>query len=224
MVIRAGILVSCANILKQKGMSSLGPEGLFRTRSNWTSFCFSFPGGGTEAKTGISIDVFGCCVSSVVFSYCLRYDFSDWVPVGLGYSIVCCESMLLIFRITERSYCYIVIIWQNRDNIAGSPLDLDSFEPHCTSWARSGCTHMTFPVFNVKGTRLLVSCCFAEGWFISSYALGNGKDPSGTVTFDLVPNSRVTIFAVTFFCSDFKVKTPTLTKAWILCWPEGPSL
>ena len=88
MVIRARILASYANILKRKGMSSPGPKGLFKTRSKRTYFCFSFPGVGTEARTGISTDVVGCCVSSVVFSYCLRYDFPDRVPVGWG--VVAC--------------------------------------------------------------------------------------------------------------------------------------
>ena len=57
MVIRAGILANWANTLKRKGISSPGPEDFFRTRSNQTSFYFSFPEVGTEAGTGIFTDV-----------------------------------------------------------------------------------------------------------------------------------------------------------------------
>jgi len=71
-VIRAGILANCTNILNQKGASSRGPEVFFNTQSNWTSYCFSFPSAGAEAGIGTSFDIVGYCVSSVVFSYCLR--------------------------------------------------------------------------------------------------------------------------------------------------------
>ena len=77
--------------------------------------------------------------------------------------ILCKHASSLTFRIAKRSYYHIVIIRQDRDNVAGSPFNLDSFESHFLSWARSGCTHMTSLVFNVKGTRPLVSCCCAEG-------------------------------------------------------------
>ena len=70
-MIRAEILASYANISKRKGASSPGHEVFFNIRSNRTSFCFSFPGIKTEARTGIFADVVGCCVSSVVFSIVL---------------------------------------------------------------------------------------------------------------------------------------------------------
>ena len=82
MVIRAGILASRANMSKQKGMLSPGPEGFFRTWSNLISFCFSFSVVGSRAGVDICNDVVCYCVSSVAFSYCLKYDFSDRVPVG----------------------------------------------------------------------------------------------------------------------------------------------
>jgi len=63
------------------------------------------------------------------------------------------------------------------------PFDLDFFESHYLSWARSWCTHMIFSVFNIKGTRPLASCYLAEGLFISSRVLGIGGDLLGTVTF-----------------------------------------
>jgi len=37
-----------------------------------------------------------------------------------------------------------------------------------------------------------------------------------TVIFGKVPKLRVTILAVTFFCSDLRVRTPASTNAWIL--------
>ena len=82
MVIRAGILANWANMSKRKGMLSPGPEGFFRTWSNQISFCFSFPEIGTGAGMGTCTDVVYCCVSSVIFSYCFKYDFPDRVPVG----------------------------------------------------------------------------------------------------------------------------------------------
>ena len=82
MVIRADILASWANISKQKGMLSLGPEGFFMIWSDRTSFCFSFPVVGTGAGMGACIDVVCCCVSSVDLSYCFKYDFLDQVPIG----------------------------------------------------------------------------------------------------------------------------------------------
>ena len=96
MVIRAGILASCANMSKRKGTLSLGPEGFFKTRSNRTSFCFSFPEVGTETGTGTSADVIYCCVSSVVLSYYFKYDFPDRVPVGLG-TLACTVQACLSF-------------------------------------------------------------------------------------------------------------------------------
>ena len=82
MVVRAKILASWANMSKRKGTSSPGSEGFFKTRSNQTSFSFSFPEVGTEAGTGISTDVVCYCISLVVFSYCFKYDFPDRVPGG----------------------------------------------------------------------------------------------------------------------------------------------
>ena len=76
--------------------------------------------------------------------------------------------------------------------------------------------HMIFPVSSFKGTRPLISWVLAEGFFTSSRGVGIGKVPSRTVTFGVLPNSRVTMFVVTFFCSDFSVRTPASTKAWIL--------
>ena len=67
-------------------MSSPGPEGFFRAWSNRTSLGFSFPLVGTRADAGIYTDVVCCCISSVDFSYCLKYDFPDRVPVGWGTS------------------------------------------------------------------------------------------------------------------------------------------
>ena len=82
MVIRAGILASWANMSKRKGVSSPGPEGIFRTWSIQNSLGLSFPLVGVEAGAGTSTDVVCCCISSVAFSYFFKYDFLDRVPVG----------------------------------------------------------------------------------------------------------------------------------------------
>jgi len=66
-VIRARILASCTNISKWKRASSPRPKVFFNTRSNQTSFYFSFLGIGAEARTGTSPDVVGRYVSSVAF-------------------------------------------------------------------------------------------------------------------------------------------------------------
>ena len=126
-------------------------------------------------------------------------------------SVLCCQSMLLIFRVTERSYYYVAIIWQDRDNIAGFFLSLGSLESHCSSLARSGCNHMIFPDLIVIGMRPLASYCFAKGLITSNHVLGL-EHVCWKVTFGKVPNSRVTMFAVTLFCSDFKVRTPVWIK------------
>ena len=85
------------------------------------------------------------------------------------------------------------------------PFDLDFFKSHCSSWARSGVYSHDFPGFQCQENKilsLLLLCwkilqpCF-WGWSISV----------GTMTFEKVQNSKVTMFAVTFFCSDFKVRT-----------------
>jgi len=195
----------------KKGTSSLGPEGLFKMQSNRTSFYFSFPRVGTEARTGIYTDIVGYYVSSLVFSYYLRYDFPDRVPVGWGaapYVVKACSSSLESLR---EANVTLSSSGKTETTLQDFPFDLGLFESHCSSWARSGCTHMISTFFNVRERRPLASCCLAEGLFISSRALG--RDPSGSVTFGIVLNSRVTIFAVTFFCSDFKVRTLASTKA-----------
>jgi len=75
MVIRAGILASWASMSKRKGMLSPGPEGFFRIWSNRTSLCFSFPVVRIGADMGTCTDVVCCYVSSVILSYCFKYDF-----------------------------------------------------------------------------------------------------------------------------------------------------
>jgi len=64
MVIRAGILASWASMSKRKGALSPGLEGFFRTWSNQTSFCFSFPEVGTGAGMGTCTNVICCCLIS----------------------------------------------------------------------------------------------------------------------------------------------------------------
>ena len=66
------MLASYANISKREGALNPGPEVFFNTRLNQTSFCFSFPGAGAEARTGTFPDIVSCCASSMVFSYYLR--------------------------------------------------------------------------------------------------------------------------------------------------------
>jgi len=216
MVIRAGILASWANISKRKGMSSPLREGFFKTLSNRTSFCFSFPEVRTGAGTDTSTDVICCCVSLVVLSYCLKFDFPDLVPVGWG---AASSAVKACFSFLESLREVIVILsssGKTEITLQDLPFDLDFFESHCSSWASSECIHMISPIFNVKRTRPLISCCLTEGSFIFSRVSGIEKDPSGTVTFGVLPNSMVTLFAVTFFYSDFKVRTPASAKAWIL--------
>jgi len=209
----AKILASCASISKRKGASSPGPEVFFNTRSNQTSFCFSFPGIGTEARTGISADVIGCCVSSVVFSYCLRYDFSDRVPVGWGVASCAVKACFSFSESLREGIVTLSSSGEIETTLQDFSFGLGFFEFHCLSLARSECTYMISLVFNVSGKRPLSSCCFTEGLLTSSRALKTGGCPSETVTFGKVPNSRVTIFAVTFFCYNFKVKTLASTKA-----------
>ena len=162
MVIRAGIFASWANISKQKGTSSRGPEGFFKTRSNQTSFYFSFPDIGIEAGTGTSTDVVCCCVSSEVFSYCFKYDFPNRVPAGWGTSACAVKVCLSFSESLRKAIVTLSSSGKTETMLQDLPFDLNFFESHCSFWARSGCTHMISPVFNVKGTRPLVSCCLAE--------------------------------------------------------------
>ena len=158
MMIRAGILASWANMSKRKGMLSPGPEGFFRTWSNQTSFCFSFSVIGTGAGVGIYTDVVCYCVSSETFSYYFKYDFSDRVHVGWGISA--CVVQACFSPLESLREAVVILSSSGRTEIMLQDLsfDLDFFESHCLSWARSGCIHMISPVFNVKGTRPLISC------------------------------------------------------------------
>ena len=54
------------------------------------------------------------------------------------------------------------------------PFDLDFFESHCSSCARSGCIHMISPVSNVKGTRPLLSWVLTAECVTSSRGTGTG--------------------------------------------------
>jgi len=144
-VIRAGILASCANISKRKGASSPELEVFFNTQSNRTSCCFSFPSVGTEARTGISTDVVGCCVSSVVFSYCLRYDFSDRVPVGWGAASCAVKACFSFSESLREAIVTLSLSGKIETTLQDFPFSLGFFESLCLSLVRFGCTHMIAP-------------------------------------------------------------------------------
>ena len=114
MVIRAGVLASCANMSKQKGTLSPGPEGFFKTQSNQTYFFFFFPEFGTEVETGTSIDVVCCCVSSVILSYCFKYDFPDCWHVSFRLRIC-----LLAAVSSSGNSCFDVLLsfWYRRASV-----------------------------------------------------------------------------------------------------------
>ena len=132
MIIRVGILASQANISKRKGTSSLEPKYFFKTRSNWTSFCFSFPEVGNEAKTGTSTDVVCCYVSSVVLSYCFKYDFPDRVPIVWGISACAVKACLLFSESLREAIVTLSSSGKTETTLQDLPFDLDSFESHCS--------------------------------------------------------------------------------------------
>ena len=66
---------------------------------------------------------------------------------------------------------------------------------------------MISPDFAVNRVRSLASCFSASGLMTFSHALGIRVGPSGTVIFGKVLKLRVAILVVTFFCSDFNVRT-----------------
>ena len=142
---------------KRKGMLSPGPEGFFRTWSNRASFCFSFPRFETGAGKGTCTDVVCYCVSLVICSYCFKYDFLDRVSVGWGTSACAVQACLSPSESLREAEVTLSSSGKTEITLQDLPFDLDFFESHCSSWARSGCIHMIFPVFNVKGTRPLVS-------------------------------------------------------------------
>jgi len=191
MVIRVGILASCANMSKQKGTLSPGPEGFFKTQSNQTYFFFFFPEFGTEVETGTSIDVVCCCVSSVILSYCFKYDFPDLVPVGWGTSACAVKAYLSFSESLREAIITLSSSGKTEITLQDLPFELNFFESHCLSWARSGCTHKIYLQPCLKVWKKSIRDC--DLWH--------------------VPNSRVTMFEVTFFCSDFKVRTPASTRA-----------
>ena len=183
---------------KWKGMLSAEPEGFLRTWSNWTSFWFSFPVVGSGAVVNICTDVICYCVSSVAFSYCIKYDFSDQVPVGWGTSACVVQACFFPSESLREADVRLPSPGRMEIILQDLPFDLDFFESHCSSWTRSGSIHMIYPVSSVKRKRPLISWVLAEGCFTSSCGVGIGKVPSGTVTFRVFPNSRVTMFAVSF--------------------------
>ena len=54
---------------------------------------------------------------------------------------------------------------------------------------------------------------FVHGLMSFNLALGMGVNPPGTVIFEKLPKLRVTILVVTFFYSDFNVRTLASTNA-----------
>jgi len=95
-------------------------------------------------------------------------------------------------------------------------LSLGLLDFHCLSLTISGWTHMISSDLVIIGTRPLALCFSTIGLTTSSLALGTGANPSWIVVFRKVPKLRVTMLAVTFFCSDLRVRTPAFTNAWIL--------
>ena len=147
------ILASWANMSKRKGILSPGPEDFFRIWSNRTSFYFSFPEVRTGAGMGICTDVVCCCVSSVICSYCFKYDFPDQVPIGWGTSACVVQACLSLSESLREAVVTLPSSGRTEITLQDFPFDLDFFESHCLSWARSGCIHMISPFFSVKGTR-----------------------------------------------------------------------
>ena len=129
-MIRAGILASWANISKRKGMSSLLPEGFFKTWSNQTFFCFSFPEVGTGAGTGTSTDVVYCCVSSVIFSYYFKYDFTGRVRTGWGTSAYAVKACLSFSETLTEVIISLSSSSKTETMLQDLSFDLDFFESH----------------------------------------------------------------------------------------------
>ena len=70
--------------------------------------------------------------------------------------------------------------------------------------------------FIIIRTRPVAFCTSAIRLITSSLAFGTGVTSSWNVVVGKVSKLRVTIFTVTFFYSDMRVRTPTFTNAWIL--------
>jgi len=75
---------------------------------------------------------------------------------------------------------------------------------------------MISPDSVIIGIRPLDFFFSAIGLMTSKLALGTGTNPSWRVIFEKVQNLRVTILAVTFFCSGLIVRIPASTTDWIL--------
>jgi len=198
MVIRAWILVSWANISKGKGTSSSNLKVSSRRDQTRLLSAFLFLKSGLKLEQVFLLKSLAV-VSCLVFSYCFKYDFSDRVPVGWSASACAVKVCLSFSESLKEAIVILSSSGKTETMLQDFSFDLDFFESHYLSWARSWWTHMISPVFSVKGARPLSSCCLAEGLFISSRALGIGGDPLGTVTFGIVPNSRVIMFVVTSF-------------------------
>jgi len=76
-----------------------------------------------------------------------------------------------------------------------------------------GWTHM---ISYCHWNEALAFCFSAIGLTTSSLVLSTGVNPSWSVAFGKVSKLRVTIFVVTFFCSDLRVKTLASTNTLIL--------
>jgi len=75
-------------------------------------FLLFFPEAWTETGKGISTDVVCCCVSSVVFLYCFKYDFPDWVPVGWSASACAVKARLsLLESLREAFSLWLRFLW-----------------------------------------------------------------------------------------------------------------
>jgi len=217
-VIRAGILENCVNMSKRKGVFSPFEGSFFNNLSNRTSFCFplSSGGDGTETWNGAVVpNVVSCCVSSGVWSYCRKYYFSDWVPYGWEIAGCAAKPSFSSFESLREAIVAMSSFIVREMLLYDLPLSLGMLDSHCSSSTISRWTHMISSDLIIIGTRHLAFCFSSIGLTTSSLALETGVNPSWIVIFGKIPKLRVTIFAVTFFWSDLRVRTLSSTNSWI---------
>jgi len=186
----------------------------FSSRIYQSEFPSPFLSLGTGAWAGAPVsDVVGWGALSDVWSYCRKYCLPECVPTG--YDVEGCTvkasfsptELLRKVTVTESSSV------ARKTTLYDLPLSLGLLVSHCSSWTISGWTHIISPDFIVIGMRPLAFYCSAIGLMTSNLTLEIGTNLSWTVIFRNIPKLRVTILAVTFFCSDLRVKTLASTEA-----------
>jgi len=215
-VIRFGILASCANLSKQKR----SVEPFWRIFLQWfvesDLLLLSFVQWRGWYR---SLDWCSCtrnhwllCLVGV-WSYYHKYCLPDRVPIGWEAAGCAAKESFSFSKSLREAIVTVSLFVERETTLHDLPSSLGLLNSHFSSLTISRWIHMISLDFVIIGTSLLALCFSAIGLMTFNLALGSGVNPSWIFVFGKVPKLRVTMFAVTFFCSELKVKTPASTNS-----------